>query len=68
MLYGTLIWIFQSLSAEYDYIEALPTARLDAINADIVPAVLAALNAEFDAPPILLDKLNELHMAWYDLG
>jgi hypothetical protein len=67
VLYGTVIWLFESLRLEYDAIDAIPTSRFDKIHAD-VPAVLAALDAEFDAPPVLLRRLNELHEAWYDLG
>jgi hypothetical protein len=67
VLYGTLIYIFQSLDDEYDDVQGVPASRYDHIVQQLTQPLLEALDAEFDPPRRLLEKLNELHQAFYTL-
>ena len=67
VLYGTLIYIFLSLDDEYDGVQGIPTSRYDHIVQQLTQPLLEALDAEFDPPRRLLEKLNELHQAFYTL-
>jgi len=67
VLYGSLIYIFQSLDDEYDGVQGVPTSRYDQIVQQLTQPLLEALDAEFDPPRRLLEKLNALHEAFFTL-
>ncbi|HEV3110522.1 MAG TPA: hypothetical protein VGY99_08510 [Candidatus Binataceae bacterium] len=66
-LYGTLIYIFQSLDDEYDGVQGVPTSRYNHIVQQLTQPLLDALDAEFDPALRLLEKLNALHEAFFTL-
>ncbi|SRR5260370_29811772 len=67
VLYGTLTYIFQSLDDEYDALGGIPPTRYDQVVQQRTQPLLEALDAEFDPPRRLLEKLNELHQAFFTL-
>jgi len=67
VLYGSLSKLFDELLSEYDEHDAIPTDRADRIKQHLTPAVLDAVNAEFDPPANLLNALNELYRAQHSL-
>jgi hypothetical protein len=67
VLYGGLIYIFQCLESEYDGVQGIPTDRYNRIVQQLTQPLLDALDAEFDPPQQLLDKLNHLHEAFFTL-
>jgi hypothetical protein len=66
-LYGTLIYIFESLDDEYDGVQGVPTSRYDLIVQQLTQPLLDALDAEFDPAQRFLEKLNALHEAFFTL-
>jgi hypothetical protein len=62
-LYGTLIYIFESL----DHEQGLPLARYDQIVQHLTQPLLDALDAESGPPIDLLAKLNRLHEEFFKL-
>jgi hypothetical protein len=67
VLYGSLIYVFQCLEAEYDGVQGIPTSRYNRIVQQLTQPLLNALDAEFDPPQQLLDRLNRLHEAFFSL-
>jgi hypothetical protein len=67
VLYGALIYIFQRLENEYNGVQGIPTNRYNQIVQQLTQPLLDALDAEFDPPQQLLDKLNRLHEAFFAL-
>jgi hypothetical protein len=66
-LYGTLIYIFQSLEEENDPAQGTTTARHNQIVQQLTQPLLDGLSAEFAPPQELLDRLNQLHTAFFRL-
>jgi hypothetical protein len=67
-LYGSLISLLQSLIDEFNAgqnSDRSPQSRRTAI---IAALDRDALDAEFAKPEELLDKLNTLHTAWFNLS
>jgi hypothetical protein len=67
VLYGSLIYIFQRLEGEYDCVQGIPSDRYDRIVQALTQPLVDALDAEFDSPRQLLEKLNRLHIAFFNL-
>src|SRR5690349_13156290 len=67
VLYGSLARLFDALLGEYDDYDAIPTDRADRIRQDLTAPILGAIDAEFDPPAKLLEKLNDLYRTWFAL-
>ncbi len=66
VLYGSLISLLLTLIDEFSAGQ-IPTVRLDHIEQQLSQPMIDALDAEFAKPEELLDKLNALHTAWFNL-
>jgi hypothetical protein len=66
VLYGTLIFVFQTLQDELGE-QGLPTTRYDDVVQHMTQPLLDVIDADGAPPHQLLDKLNTLHVALFAL-